>query len=150
MADITKCHGTDCPLKKKCFRYTAPDSDQQYYFDGIPGEWYWRREVLGGFIFNHRDFKCSMYCERLSDRSLRKIEHEIAKQYGLTSPSNIRKMSNAIDHEKEERLSKAAAMNEVPLIQLDRLITERKAQALEKNIEAVEYLNQMIRLLFAL
>lgn len=23
MADITMCHGNDCPLKNKCYRYTA-------------------------------------------------------------------------------------------------------------------------------
>ena len=59
-------------------------------------------------------------------------------------------MSNAIDHEKKERVDKAAAMDRVPLLQLDRLIKERRAHALEQNSEAVEALNQMIRQLLAL
>lgn len=59
-------------------------------------------------------------------------------------------MSNAIDHEKKERVDKAAIMDKVPLIQLDRLIKERRAHALEQNVDAVEILNQMIRKLLAL
>lgn len=59
-------------------------------------------------------------------------------------------MPNAIDHEKKERVDKAATMDKVPLAQLDRLIKERRAHALEKNIEAVEKLNQIIRQLLAL
>ena len=59
-------------------------------------------------------------------------------------------MSNAIDHEKKERVDKAAAMERVPLFQLDRLIKERRAHALAQNSEAVEALNQMIRQLLAL
>jgi hypothetical protein len=26
MADISKCKGYKCPLKKKCYRFTAPES----------------------------------------------------------------------------------------------------------------------------
>jgi hypothetical protein len=26
MADISKCVGKDCPIKEKCYRYTAPKS----------------------------------------------------------------------------------------------------------------------------
>lgn len=33
MADITKCVGTDCPLKEKCYRYKAEDSYWQSYSD---------------------------------------------------------------------------------------------------------------------
>ena len=37
MADITKCKGGDCPLKKKCYRYIALSSDYcQSYFKDIP------------------------------------------------------------------------------------------------------------------
>jgi hypothetical protein len=33
MADITKCNGTDCPLKDFCYRFLCPADDaQQYYF----------------------------------------------------------------------------------------------------------------------
>jgi len=33
MADISKCKGTDCPIRDSCYRYTAPDSLvwQSYY-----------------------------------------------------------------------------------------------------------------------
>lgn len=27
MTDISKCVGTDCPLKDQCYRYTAPASE---------------------------------------------------------------------------------------------------------------------------
>ena len=39
MIDITKCKGTDCPLKEHCYRYMATDNPfyQTYYFD-VPFE----------------------------------------------------------------------------------------------------------------
>jgi len=50
MADIAMCQGGDCPLKEKCYRYTAPVSKhwQSYYMD-IPYkdgicEYYWPAE----------------------------------------------------------------------------------------------------------
>ena len=30
--DITKCSGQNCPVKEKCYRFTAPDSQYQSYF----------------------------------------------------------------------------------------------------------------------
>lgn len=40
MSDITKCKGTDCPVKEGCYRFTAPDNGQyQSYFVEVPG-WY--------------------------------------------------------------------------------------------------------------
>lgn len=35
MADITKCTGTDCPIKENCYRFTAPVSDwnQSWFFE---------------------------------------------------------------------------------------------------------------------
>lgn len=37
MADITKCKGTDCPLKEKCYRYKAKDSRYwQSYMIEVP------------------------------------------------------------------------------------------------------------------
>lgn len=27
MADISKCKGTNCPHKEKCYRFTAPSND---------------------------------------------------------------------------------------------------------------------------
>ena len=31
MADITKCKGIDCPIRDKCYRFTAPDGRWQSY-----------------------------------------------------------------------------------------------------------------------
>lgn len=46
MADITKCTGTDCPQKEKCYRFTAPKSMyRQSYFTNTP----------------IKDGKCEMY-----------------------------------------------------------------------------------------
>ena len=37
MAEISKCKGTDCPLKETCYRYTAEeDPYRQRYFIEIP------------------------------------------------------------------------------------------------------------------
>ena len=46
MADITKCFGTDCPLKEKCYRFTALADENQFYFIATPikdgkCEYYW-------------------------------------------------------------------------------------------------------------
>lgn len=39
MSDITKCPGTDCPVKDKCYRFTADASEAwQSYFVEIPGK----------------------------------------------------------------------------------------------------------------
>lgn len=31
MADITMCENEACPIKRKCYRYTAIESSYQYY-----------------------------------------------------------------------------------------------------------------------
>ena len=37
MADITKCEGKDCPLKEKCYRFTAKANEYgQSYFTETP------------------------------------------------------------------------------------------------------------------
>ena len=36
MADITKCMGTNCPMKESCYRYTATDGMMQSYFMNVP------------------------------------------------------------------------------------------------------------------
>ena len=46
MADISKCKGTDCPLKEKCYRFTAPTGERQSWFTETPFkdgecEYYW-------------------------------------------------------------------------------------------------------------
>lgn len=50
MPDITKCRGTDCPVKEKCFRFTSEPSEfKQSYFADVPGK-------LEG-----NEFTCNMY-----------------------------------------------------------------------------------------
>ena len=44
MADISKCNGANCPIKEKCYRFTAPDGvwqpyDNHKYNNGC--EWFW-------------------------------------------------------------------------------------------------------------
>ena len=36
MSDITKCDGTDCPFKEKCYRYTSEADEYQSYFTESP------------------------------------------------------------------------------------------------------------------
>jgi hypothetical protein len=37
MADISMCNGNDCPIKKECYRHTAPTNQHwQAYFMHIP------------------------------------------------------------------------------------------------------------------
>lgn len=37
MPDITMCHGTGCPVKEDCYRYTAkPNKYRQSYFTDPP------------------------------------------------------------------------------------------------------------------
>ena len=33
MSDVTKCPGTDCPIRDTCYRFTAPSSGLQSYQD---------------------------------------------------------------------------------------------------------------------
>ena len=51
MVDITKCTGTDCPLKDSCYRFTAQGSTYQSYFMQVP----------------YKDGKCEHYYPRDSD-----------------------------------------------------------------------------------
>lgn len=38
--DITKCFGQDCPIKEKCYRFTAESEPlYQSYFVETPGKW---------------------------------------------------------------------------------------------------------------
>jgi len=38
MADISMCNGKDCPIKEKCYRFTAPKGIRQSYFLETPGK----------------------------------------------------------------------------------------------------------------
>lgn len=52
MSDITKCPGTDCPIKDNCYRFTVNSSEVwQAYFLEIPGE------------MKDDKFTCNMYWE---------------------------------------------------------------------------------------
>jgi hypothetical protein len=50
MTDISKCDGKNCELKDKCWRFNAPDSYQQAYFNpqkrGKDCEYLWDRGEL--------------------------------------------------------------------------------------------------------
>jgi len=55
MADIDKCRGDGCPIKEKCYRYTAEDGTYQNYFtkapfDGEKCNMYWGENAE--YIFN--------------------------------------------------------------------------------------------------
>lgn len=39
MADLTMCRGGECPLKNRCYRYTASPDEHQSYFVEIPGDY---------------------------------------------------------------------------------------------------------------
>lgn len=50
MADITKCKGTNCPIKESCYRYTAKEDEfYQAYFVESP------------FTIEDGKFHCEMY-----------------------------------------------------------------------------------------
>ena len=48
MADVSKCSGTNCPLKETCYRFTAPNSELwQSWMTSVP----------------IKDGKCEMYID---------------------------------------------------------------------------------------
>jgi hypothetical protein len=49
MADISMCNGQNCPVKEKCYRFTAPKGFRQTYFAETPGK------------NQGDDFFCNMY-----------------------------------------------------------------------------------------
>ena len=49
MTDITKCNGVDCPVRDKCYRFTAKDGIWQSYLFSPPFE------IIDG------KFTCDMY-----------------------------------------------------------------------------------------
>jgi hypothetical protein len=52
MVDITKCRGGNCPIKEKCYRFTAKAGFRQSYFFNPPFE------IIGKFD-NH--VKCEYF-----------------------------------------------------------------------------------------
>jgi len=62
-ADICMCSGKDCPVKEKCYRFTAkPSEHKQSYFFQPPG--------------GQKDgkFTCEMYWGVTQDHVLRELE----------------------------------------------------------------------------
>jgi len=64
MADITKCKGTDCPLKENCYRFTAKSNDvYQSYFVDPP----------------IKDGKCDMFWGETQKEILNQLENIVKK-----------------------------------------------------------------------
>lgn len=53
MADITKCIGTNCPLKSSCYRYLATDSVYQSYADFAT--------EFNKKLYRNKDYICDNY-----------------------------------------------------------------------------------------
>jgi hypothetical protein len=64
MADITKCKGQGCPVKEKCYRYTAKESMYQSYFSELP----------------IKDNKCDMFWGENSEYIFNQLKEIINKQ----------------------------------------------------------------------
>lgn len=59
--DITKCSGSNCPLKDTCFRYTAKASDfRQSYFTELP--------------YDFEKQECSVYWGIKSEAVIKQLE----------------------------------------------------------------------------
>jgi len=56
MPDMTKCRGDGCPVRESCYRYTAPPSDMQSYFQSTPGEY---GEVEDGLFGKQAEWLCA-------------------------------------------------------------------------------------------
>jgi hypothetical protein len=46
MAGVTKCIGTDCPLRQRCYRYTATPSEHGQSWADFTGLWHCDNERL--------------------------------------------------------------------------------------------------------
>ena len=63
MADITMCSGKNCPVKEKCYRFTAPASKfRQSYFFTPP------------FEMKDSVFTCEMYWGATQDNVLKELK----------------------------------------------------------------------------
>lgn len=65
MADITKCNGGQCPIKEKCYRYTAQADDYQSWFFSPPFE----------VDMENKTFKCDMYWGEQQDLILGQLKN---------------------------------------------------------------------------
>ena len=57
--DITKCKGTDCPLKENCYRYNCEPNDFQSWFITPP----------------FKDNKCELFCEKSPKAIWKKLKN---------------------------------------------------------------------------
>lgn len=48
MVDICKCHGTDCPLKEKCFRYKVPIFKYTYTKESYVQSYFLESPIVNG------------------------------------------------------------------------------------------------------
>ena len=71
MADITKCKGTDCPLKETCYRFLAMEGLRQSYFIDVPFKdgkckKYWKRIPIAQYDLNYNLIKEWSSCKEAS------------------------------------------------------------------------------------
>ena len=61
MADISKCSGKNCPIKEKCYRFTAQSGIRQSY-------------ILPPFEIINNQFKCELFWGEQSESILDKLK----------------------------------------------------------------------------
>ena len=82
MSDITKCPGTDCPLKQSCKRFTAKSNEyRQAYFLDPP------------YHINYEGFSCEMYWGEFAQSVWESLQESI----GITIPK-LKKNYDFNDH----------------------------------------------------
>ena len=52
MSDISKCNGFDCPLRNKCYRFTAIANEHWQSYMNPPGKWIGRKFECEYYIDN--------------------------------------------------------------------------------------------------
>lgn len=78
MAEITKCPGGDCPLKEKCYRFTAANSFHQSYLSTPP------------FIIENGKPQCKMFWGESADLLFEQLKAITNEQKTKYSDSNIK------------------------------------------------------------
>lgn len=78
--DITKCEGTNCPIKEKCFRFTAKADEYQSVFVDVPGKWVDGNESYGNLpqdysTITSRKFICDMFWGEKSDEIYQTLQN---------------------------------------------------------------------------
>lgn len=80
MADITKCPGTNCPIKEQCNRFTAESGERQSWFAEIPGK-YERYEHSPTTTRRQYDlvWKCEMFWGSSQDQIMNTLNEIVGK-----------------------------------------------------------------------